>query len=328
MARYPLLPILIALLPLLLAACSVPTSPEAPSPPASTAAAAPPTPIPTATAIPPTSTPVPMPTPMPSPTPLPTRITTAQGVEMVLIPAGEFTMGLDDGLGDERPAHPVYLDDYYIDLTETTNRQYRACVEDGACEPPQRTDCCTEFPGAYIAWPDYFENPAFDDYPVIFLRWLDAAAYCEWRGARLPSEAEWEKAARGTDGRIYPWGNEPPAPGLLNFYWPPGTFAETPLYTTAPVGSYPAGASPYGVLDMAGSVYEWVQDWYAPDYYASSPYENPTGPAEGFHKVSRGGSFFNQAFRQRAVGRNNAWLPVDSFHFDGGVRCADDVPPG
>lgn len=280
----------------------------------------------------PTQTPAPTVTTFPTATLIPTatldpsRFIDPHGIEMVLIPEGEFTMGLDDGLGDERPAHTVYLDSYYIDLTETTNAQYRACVEAGACALPQRLDCCTEFPDAYIFWPDYYENEVFADYPVVFLRWLDADAYCQWRGGRLPTEAEWEKAARGTDGRIYPWGNEEPAPGLLSFYWPPGTFSEPPVYTTVPVGSFPSGASPYGVLDMAGSVYEWVSDWYANDYYSWSPYENPQGPEEGFFKVSRGGSFFNQAFRQRSVGRNNAWLPVDSFHFDGGVRCVMDAP--
>jgi len=311
---------LLALLALILLAACTPSAAVQDLPDTPTT-----TPIPTATPAP-TVTPFPTATLIPSPTPDPSRFVDPFGVEMVLIPAGEFIMGLDDGLGDERPAHPVYLDDYYIDLTETTNAQYRACVEAGACDPPQRTDCCTEFPGAYIAWPDYFENPAFDAYPVIFVRWLDAQTYCAWRGARLPSEAEWEKAARGPAGGEYPWGDDPPAPGLLNYYWLPGEFPERPLYTTAPVGSYPAGASPYGVLDMAGNVYEWVADWYARDYYALSPYENPAGPATGMHKVSRGGSFFNQAARQRAVGRNNAWLPVDSFHFDGGIRCALDAP--
>lgn len=283
--------------------------------------------IPTATSAP-TVTPYPTATLVPTATLDPSRWIDPHGIEMILIPAGEFSMGLDDGLGDERPAHAVYLDSFYIDQTETTVAQYQACVEAGACELPQRLDCCTEFPDAYIAWPDYYEDESFADYPVIFLRWLDADAYCDWRGARLPTEAEWEKAARGQLGGVYPWGDEEPRPGLLNFYWPPGTFDARPLYTTSPVGSYPEGASPYGVLDMAGNVYEWVADWYASDYYANSPYENPQGPLEGFFKVSRGGSFFNQAFRQRAIGRNNAWLPVDSFHFDGGVRCASDYPQG
>lgn len=298
-----------------LAGCSAPV--EAQQAPAS------PTPEPTATPLPTAS---PVPTVVPSPTPPPDRISDARGVTMILIPAGEFIMGNDDGLGDERPAHPVYLDAYYLDLTEVTNAQYRACVNAGICAPPARTDCCTENRRFVPIWPDYFDNPEFDNYPALFISWNAASAYCQWRGARLPGEAEWEKAARSVDQRLYPWGNDDPRPDLLSFYWPPEAFPQRPTYTPAPVGSYPAGASPYGILDMAGNVYEWVQDWYAADYYASSPYENPTGPAEGNFKVSRGGSFFNLGFRQRATGRNNAFLPPESFHFDGGMRCAMDAP--
>ncbi len=283
------------------------------------------TPSPAATISPPTPISPPTEAPTPSPTPLPERIVDSHGVEMVLVPAGEFIMGSEEGFPDEVPVHRVYVDAFYIDRLEVTNREYRACVEDGACEPPRRADCCSEQPGNAI-WPDYFYNPDFDDYPVIFISWYDAYDYCSWRGVRLPTEAEWEKAARGTDGRTYPWGNDDPTPERLNFTWPEGTFDERPLYHTAPVGSYPAGASPYGVLDMAGNVYEWVYDLYSPDYYRISPYENPTGPEEGTYRVTRGGSFYNQAFRNRSSNRNNAYIPADSVHFDGGARCAMDVP--
>jgi formylglycine-generating enzyme required for sulfatase activity len=271
----------------------------------------------------------PTPTHIPSPTPLPERITDSTGVSMVLIPAGEFFMGSEDGFPDEAPVHTVSLDAYYIDLTEVTNRQYQDCVEARACNPPHRVDCCTEKPGHYIFWPSYFGNPEFNNYPVIFITWYAARDYCTWRGGRLPTEAEWEKAARGTDGRPYPWGDEEPAPELLNFYWLPGTFDVRPHYTTMPVGSYPSGASPYGVLDMVGNVYEWVNDYYDARYYADSPRSNPTGPQEGTYRIARGGSFYNQAFRNRVTNRNyDAYTPPDSFHFDGGARCVADVPEG
>ncbi len=283
-----------------------------------------PTLLPTASALPPTPTSAP--TTTPSPTPLLERIVDANDTTMLLIPAGEFIMGSDEGFPDELPIHSVYVDAFYIDLLEVTNQQYKACVDAGACQPPRRTDCCTENPARKPIRPFYFGNPEYARYPVIFVSWYDALDYCTWRGARLPTEAEWEKAARGTDGRKYPWGNQEPGPELLNFTWLPGDFPGRPLYNTAPVGSYPLGASPYGVLDMAGNVYEWTWDVYLPDYYAISPYLNPTGPSEGSYRVTRGGSFYNQAFRNRSANRNNAFIPASSVHFDGGMRCAKDAP--
>lgn len=259
---------------------------------------------------------------------LPERMIAPHNVEMVLIPEGEFIMGSEEGFPDEMPVHKVWVDTFYIDLLEVTNRQYQDCVEGGGCNPPRRTDCCTENPNAYVFWPEYFGNPEFDHYPVIFITWYDAYDFCTWRGARLATEAEWEKASRGADGRTYPWGNEEPTPDHLNFTWPLGDFGERkPLYTTSPVGSYPLGASPYGVLDLAGNVYEWLWDRYDARYYDYSPYENPTGPEEGDFRLTRGGSFFNQSFRNRSANRNNAYIPASSFHFDGGARCAMD-PPG
>ncbi len=254
------------------------------------------------------------------------RLTDDHGVEMIRIPAGEFIMGSEDGFPDEVPVHTVYLDTYYIDRFETTNAEYQRCVIDGACEPPRQFDCCAHQAVGTIL--DYYGNPAYDNYPVTWTNWYDAINYCEWRGVRLPTEAEWEKAARGTDGRTYPWGNDDPTPAHLNFNWPSGTFDQEPLGVTAPVGSYSLGASPYGVLDMAGNVYEWVQDVYAVDYYSRSPYENPTGPDpdDGGWRIARGGSFWNQAYRNRSSNRNNAYLPADLAHFDAGIRCAMDDP--
>ncbi len=313
---------------LLLAACG--------GPPAAAPTAGPeqPTLIPSVT---PTSTPIipPLPTTVPSPTATPEpaaqsgMMLDAHGIEMVLIPEGEFLMGTDDGMPDEGPMRSVYLDAFYIDLTETTNRQYRDCVEAGVCDPPDFIDCCASPGMGYDSlYPDYFINPAYDDYPVTWLSWDHAFIYCAWRGARLPTEAEWEKAARGTDGRIYPWGNEHPTPEHANYTWWEGEFPQRPLFNTAQVGSYPLGASPYGVLDMAGSLYEWVQERYDPTYYANAPYANPQGPpeGEGSWQIARGGSFWNKADRIRIPNRNHAYLPPDVGHFDAGVRCALDVP--
>jgi formylglycine-generating enzyme required for sulfatase activity len=271
---------------------------------------------------PPTATITPSPTL--SPTALPGRIRDKHNTMMLLVPAGEFTRGSEQGFPDEVPVHKVYVDAFYIDLTEVTNEQYRECVKAGDCQPPRRYDCCSE--KSVGVWPSYYDNRKFDDYPVVFITWHDALAYCTWRGVRLLTEAEWEKASRGTDARTYPWGNAEPTPSLLNFAWLPKEFEEKPSYTTMPVGSYPNGASPYGVLDLAGNVYEWVYDVYAPDYYQVSPYDNPKGPEEGAYRVTRGGSFYNQAYRNRSSNRNNAFIPASSFHFDGGARCGMDAP--
>jgi len=278
---------------------------------------------PSATLIPPTIDPT------PEATALPEVIFDEHGAEMLIIPEGEFIQGSEEGFPDEVPVRTVYLDTFYLDKLEVTNQEYRDCVEEGACDLPRRLDCCTEQPGGYVHFPDYFGNPEFDDYPVIFITWYDAHDYCEWRGARLATEAEWEKASRGTDGRTFPWGNEEPTPELINFTWPwpGGEITQRPRFTTSPVGSYPEGASPYGVLDLAGNVYEWVWDRYDKQYYQYAPDVNPMGPDTGDFRVTRGGSFFNQAFRNRSANRNNAYIPADSFHFDGGARCAAD-PPG
>lgn len=280
-----------------------------------------PTLLPATSTLPPTSPPMPTATLIPSPTALPERIVDAHGTTLLLVPAGEFIMGSESeqSFPDEVPIHKVYLDAFYIDLTEVTNKQWQACVDAGACKPPIRVDCCLE--KSVGARPFYYGNPEFDDYPVVFISWYDALDYCTWRGARLLTEAEWEKASRGTDERTYPWGNQEPTPDLLNF-----RSNDFEAKNTSPVGSYPLGASPYGVLDLAGNVYEWVYDVYTPDYYRYSPYRNPKGPEEGAYRVTRGGSFHNTADRNRSSNRNNAFIPASSVHFDGGARCGMDVP--
>ena len=236
---------------------------------------------------------------------------TKNGHEMVLVPAGSFVMGIDPAdtynlcavfndslcsygyLSASGPAHNVYLDDYLIDVYEVTNSQYADCVAAGACEPPAETSTETR--------EQYYGNSEYDDYPVTYVDWEAARNYCTWRDARLPTEAEWEKAARGPESFNYPWGNIFDG-SLVNFCdtncsldYANSDFDDG-YSETAPVGSYPQGISPYGVHDMAGNVFEWVADRYDRYYYYALPdgVENPTGPDDqsvsGDFRVQRGGS--------------------------------------
>jgi formylglycine-generating enzyme required for sulfatase activity len=213
-----------------------------------------------------------------------TWIRPADGAEMVFVPAGQFQMGSTDADSDagdeEKPAHNVTLDAFWIDKTEVTNEQYRQCVEAGACEEPS-------------CWDNADLNAAAQ--PVVCVTWDDAHAYAEWAGGRLPTEAEWEKAARGTDGRLYPWGESAPDCQRANFKGCSGR--------TSTVGSYPTGASPYGALNMAGNVWEWVSDWYEETYYSDAPPNNPQGPGSGERRVVRGGSFDMSESRLRTTFR-------------------------
>lgn len=205
-------------------------------------------------------------------------------------------MGSDEGELDEGPAHEVYLDAYWIDLTEITNGMYALCVESGSCIPPMESGSHTR--------EAYYGNQNFADYPVIFMAWNMADAYCQWAGARLPTEAEWEKAARGENAQTYPWGEDwdVVTRKRLNFADISNVEMASDLSRandgyrdTAPVGSFPAGQSPYGVYDLAGNVWEWVADWYDPLYYLDSPQDNPAGPAgptgEITMKSMRGGGW-------------------------------------
>jgi formylglycine-generating enzyme required for sulfatase activity len=222
---------------------------------------------------------------------------------MVSIPAGEFTMGSPDGDPDERPAHKVHVDAFSMDVYEVTVRQYAEFLQSTGIRSP--SDWQT------------MNRPAYQKRPVANVDWEDAAAYCKWAGKRLPTEAEWEKAARGTDGRLYPWGNDPPTPLHANY----GKTGSNSHGTLAPVGMLEDGKSPYGIYDMAGNVWEWVSDWYDDDYYKNSPSQNPTGPPKGGFKVIRGGSWNSNQRNLRSSDRY--WDPPSfrSLYFPG-FRCA------
>jgi len=242
------------------------------------------------------------------------------GMEMVYVPAGEFSMGSEEGDSDEKPVHTVSLDAYWIDKFEVSNDQFAAFVADTKHETEaERLGWSFVFTGT--EWQQvtgtYWRRPQGPDsslnglgnHPVVHVSWFDADAYCRWAGGRLPTEAEWEKAARGTDGRTYPWGNQPVNGSLANFADKnlPVDWADKSVddgYTfTSPVGSYPAGASPYGAMDMAGNVWEWVADWYDSGYYGKSPLQNPGGPVSGEYRVLRGGSWFNTVYLVRSACR-------------------------
>jgi formylglycine-generating enzyme required for sulfatase activity len=209
-------------------------------------------------------------------------------------------MGNDEGWAGRKPAHDVALDAFWIDETEVTNRMYALCVAAGPCRPPEGISSYTH--------DQYYVDPQYGDFPVVYVSWEDASVYCSWAGRVLPTEEQWEKAARGPDGRLYPWGNDPPAQNLLN------NFDVTFLEDTVEVGSYPEGASPYGALDMAGNVWEWTADWFQP-YPGGDPHAS-----ENFgqtYRVLRGGSFVDPA--DATVRYHN--FP-DLRNYDIGFRCA------
>jgi formylglycine-generating enzyme required for sulfatase activity len=217
--------------------------------------------------------------------------------EWVTVPVGEFLMGSNDS--DEKPIHRVHLSAYQIARHPVTNAQYELFV----------------MATSYAA-PEHWENGKIlagkENHPVVNVSWQDAQAFCVWAGVRLPTEAEWEKAARSADGRMYPWGNEPPTQELCNF--------DGNVDDTTPVGLYPKGASPYGVLDMAGNVWGWVSDWYDDKYYSVSPVENPQGgPATGESRVLRGGSWIDVDLEVRSA--NRRYCPPSYWYDFGGFRC-------
>ena len=229
--------------------------------------------------------------------------------QMAFVPASSFQMGCSSAdtncSSDEKPLHTVTLDAYQIDTYEVTNGQYAQCVATGKCTPPANKTSTGRS--------SYYDAAGFTEYPVIYVNWAQAGAFCAWAGERLPTEAEWEKAARGaTDTRIYPWGDSNPSCSLANTY---GCSKDTDK-----VGNHPQGASPYGVQDMAGNVWEWTSDWYGDSYYQSSPDHNPTGPTGGSYRVLRGGSW-NLVSRFARVSDRGRYVP-DLTSDDIGFRCA------
>ncbi len=202
------------------------------------------------------------------------KVSEADGMVEIYVPAGEFRMGTNQaGFLGSRPEHKVYLDSFWIDQSAISNAMYAKCVQAGRCQ--YRYDR----PGYNSGYSD----PLHRDDPVTYVSWQEAHDYCNWAGRRLPTEAEWEKAARGTQAQLYPWGNKPPDLSLLNF--------NNNIGSPVSVFYYPRGASPFGVLQMEGNVREWMQDWFSRVYYFASPYRNPQGPESGKTKVLRGASY-------------------------------------
>jgi len=235
---------------------------------------------------------------------------------MVHVPAGEFIMGSGGWISNERPMHTVYLDAFYIDKTEATNAQFAQFLnEQGNQEEGGMSWLDIGSKGCLISQSveQYQPKSGYEDHPVIEVSWYGAKAYCQWASKRLPTEAEWEKAARGTDRRSYPWGE--------------GIDCDHAQYSgcgdqTVSVGSKPKGASPYGALDMAGNVKEWVADWYDSDYYSLSPSSNPQGPDSGSKKVLRGGSWDESGSIVRSANRYS-FRPTYALD-DVGFRCAQE----
>ncbi len=225
---------------------------------------------------------------------------------MLLVPAGEFTRGADQS--SDEPIKKIGLSGFYIDKTEVTNKDYAECVTQGKCTAPAKTTSATRA--------KYYDDAQFADFPVVNITWEQAKTYCEFRGKRLPTEAEWEKAARGLERNVYPWGDAQPTCDEAQS-------KDCTEKDTLEVGKRPKGDSPFGVSDMAGNVREWVADFYKSDYYKDSPITDPKGPGQGTEHVVRGGSFLSGPTALRASARDKL-KPTDSAD-DVGFRCAQSL---
>jgi len=267
----------------------------------------------------------------------------ADSMTMVFVPQGEFLMGIDylemrsaiqlckqtktelgpgvcggTAYADEMPAHLVKLDAFWIDRTEVTNQGYLQCVQDGACSPPSDNSSYTR--------DSYFGDPAYLNYPVVWVTHDQAEAYCHWAGGRLPTEAEWEYAARGPENQTFPWGNEfePSRANYCDASCPLGVIDpsfDDGYPETAPVGSFPSGVSWCGALDMAGNVREWVADWFS--YYTTDTQVNPAGPAEGESYIPKGGCWLDTPVNLRSTNRGQN--TPDYVRHKVGFRCVMDL---
>lgn len=259
----------------------------------------------------------------PTEAPVTSRVSPSDGMPQVYIPAGAFRMGGMDvrATANEKPVHDVTLDAFWMDQLEVTTGMYALCVSAGACQPPVLVKSQRRA--------DYYNNPDFKDYPVVYVTWGQANAYCAWAGRRLPTEAEWERAARGDDFRTFPWGEDKPDALIANFNFMVGD--------TTRVGTYPRGASPFGVMDMAGNVAEWVNDYFDLKAYESTERVNPQGPAKSYtyQRVVRGGSLGDaeiniRVSKRSAVDGPNPTALLDPVALTGayspriGFRCAMD----
>ena len=270
-----------------------------------------------------------------------TRTRSTDGMVMVYVPAGEFDMGSEDIEVDmalemcntyyeggclrewfevEQPKHAMVLDEFWIDRIEVTNSQYRLCEEMGACEPPARSSSDTRG--------SYYTDVTYNDYPVVHINWKQAKNYCEWVGGRLPSEAEWEYAARGPEGLRYPWGDEYDGTHLnscdvnCRYSWAEELFDDG-YGDTAPVQSYPGGASWCGAHDLAGNVWEWTADWFGE--YTAERQVNPSGPSSGTTRTVRGDSADGTRSVSRSAARHG--MLADRTYKYTGFRCVQSTSP-
>ncbi len=250
---------------------------------------------------------------------LPPTLIGKDGAPMALIPEGSFPMGVPkaarDGGVDERPNHDVFLNNFYMDLYEVTNGRYLQFVTETGHRAPQHPTDPTKG-----LWKGNMMPESVTDLPVINVDWFDAEAYCRWAGKRLPTEAEWEKAAKGTNDWRFAWGDVEPTIEHANF----NQLAWRGEATLVQVGIYEKGKSPYGIYDVAGNVWEWVSDWYAADYYQHSPSRNPQGPETGTYKAVRSSGWQGETPQMRVFTRIKS-LPTDRNNSTG-FRCAQDVP--
>jgi formylglycine-generating enzyme required for sulfatase activity len=240
-------------------------------------------------------------------TPIDKKTSSMDGMTQVYVPEGEFIMGTTHNHDfPDSPEHTVYLDAFWMDKVEVTNSMYLKCLQAKGCTTP-------------VSDNTFYNNWVYRDHPIVYVTWSQANAYCQWADRRLPTEAEWEKAARGTDRRLYPWGGKPPTPRLANY-------SETMIQESVSSFRYPLGASPYGVLNMSGNVREWVADWFDPNYYANSPFTNPKGPETGIERSLRSASF-NEDGREIAITNRFNHEP-ESAGLSRGFRCAQDANTG